>query len=93
MSEDALAEFAALATSDRRAVERQLSADERRLVRQALARAHPLSEPAERRVDLSAYSASLAKHLLKVTAAREDAPALTAATRAILLRLLSGEGV
>ncbi len=97
MSEDALeptlAEYRALAPGDQRAVERQLSADALRLLRQALAKGALPAEPTQPRIDVSAYSASLTKHLLRLMADHEDAPAVTTATRETLLRLLSGERV
>lgn len=98
MPEDALvtllAEFKALSPSDRRAIERQLSPSERSLLRRTLAArsAAPREEaPASLRIDVSPYSAPLAKHLLRVLGPENDAPnPITAATRDALLVLLKG---
>lgn len=93
MSEDALMtlldEFKTLSPSDRRAVERQLSISERRLLRRTLARsAAPLEEPPDSlRIDVSPYSGPLAKHLLRILAPGDGAAPrpITAATRETLL--------
>lgn len=97
MSEDALMtlldEFKALSASDRRAIERQLSVSERRLLRQTLARsAAPLEETSDSlRIDVSPHSGPLAKHLLRILAPGDGAPSsITAATRDTLLVLLKG---
>lgn len=97
MSEDDLVtlleEFKALSPSDRRATERQLSNSERRLLRRTLARsAAPQEEtPDSLHIDVSPYSAPLAKHLLRVLAPKNGAPSsITAATRDTLLVLLKG---
>lgn len=98
MSEDALMtlldEFRVLSTSDRRAIERQLSVSERRLLRQTLARsASPLEEtPDSLRIDVSPYSGPLAKHLLRILAPGDGAApsSITAATRETLLVHLKG---
>lgn len=97
MPEDALsvllAEFKALPPGDRRAIERQLSASERRLLRRTLVQSAVLRQdaPDPLRIDVSPYSGSLAKHLLRILAPENGVPnPITETTRETLLILLKG---
>ena len=97
MSEDPLMtlldEFKALSPADRSAIERQLTVSERKRLRRTLVRsAAPQSDASySPRIDVSHYSAPLAKHLLRVLALENGAPhSITAATRDTLLVLLKG---
>ena len=97
MPEDALTtlldEFKSLSAGDRRAIERQLSASERRLLRRTLVRAAAPREdaPDSLRIDVSPYSGALAKHLLRILATENGASSpITATTRETLLVLLKG---